>query len=580
MNLPNALQDAAFLVVLTLLVKPVGRYVARVFAGERTPLDFVLLPVERGLHRLIGLRPAPMTWRRYAGAFVLFSALGTMFLFLLLLAQHLLPGGPPQADLTTPMTADLALNTAVSFSTTTTWQAYAGETTLRYWAQLAGLAAQNFLAGAAGLAVGIAFTRGIARERSDNLGNFWVDVVRALLWVLLPVSLVGSLFLVWRGVPVNFAAYTAVSTLDGDHQVIAQGPVAALELIKNLGTNGGGFFNANGAHPYENPSPLTNLVALLAMAVVPAALTHTFGVMVGRPRVGWMLYGVMVFLFVGGLVLCHWAEHAPAPALAHAGLDAVNLEGKEVRFGLGGSVLAAVVTSNAATGSYVSMHDSFMPLSRFVLMMNMFIGEVVFGGLGTGLYSIILLVLVALFIGGLMTGRTPEFLGKTLGPGEMKLIVIYTLVTPLVVLPLTAVAVSTVAGRAGLGTNTGEHGLSEILFAYASCVANNGQTMAGLNANSLFYNLTTALAMLAGRFALTIPALALTSLFARQGRRPVTKGTLPIDTALFGGLTVAVALIVAGLNFLPALTLGPILEHFRTGSDAQAAQVPSVPARL
>jgi K+-transporting ATPase ATPase A chain len=563
--IPSVIQYAVFIGIVLLLVQPVGSYVARVFTGERTSLDRALLPVERALQRLFGVDSAPMTWGAYAGAFTLFTLAGTVVLLAMLCLQSWLPGPPSTDQLTTPMPADLALNTAISFSTTTTWQAYSGETTLRYWTQLAGLTAQNFMAGAAGLAVGIAFIRGVSRERSDDLGNFWRDLIRGLLWILLPVSTLGSLVLVWRGVPLNFRPYTAVTTLEGMKQVIAQGPVAALEFIKNLGTNGGGFFNANGAHPFESPSGATNFLEMLAIVVLPAALTGTFGRMVDRPRVGWMLLGVMLVLFVGGILICDRAERSSAPALVHAGLYSPNLEGKEVRFGAGGSVLAAVVTSNAATGSYAAMHDSFMPVSVLVLSLNMLMGEIVFGGLGTGLYSILLVALVALFLGGLMTGRTPEFLGKTLGPPEMKLVTIYSLVTPLVVMTLTALAIATSVGRAGLTTNSGPHGLSEILFAYASCAANNGQTLAGLSANSWFYNATTAVAMLAGRLGLAVPALALAGLFGRQGRRPDSKGTLPMDTVLFGILTIGTAFFLAGLSFFPALAVGPIVEHFQIG---------------
>jgi K+-transporting ATPase ATPase A chain len=562
-TIANFAQDLFFLLLVTLLVKPVGRFVFRVFAGEKTLLDRPLVPIEKGLHRLLGIHAEPMEWKTYAAAFVAFGLVGTAILYVLLRVQLFLPGGPDKACLTTPMTDLLALNTAISFTTTTTWQAYAGETTLRYWTQLVGLAAQNFGAGAAGLAVGIAFIRGIAQEKATSLGNFWVDLVRGLLWILLPASLLGSLVVVWQGVPVNFHPYVRAATVERATQIIPQGPVAALELIKNLGTNGGGFFNANGAHPFENPTPLTNFIALLAVAVIPASLTHVFGRMVGRPRVGWMLYGVMITLFLLGLVACEWAERGQAPALPPG---AANMEGKEVRFGVGGSVLAALVTSNGATGSYVAMYDSFMPLSVLVLLVNMFLGEMIFGGLGTGLYSIVIITLVALFLGGLMIGRTPEFLGKTLGPRETRLVVLFTLITSVVVLSLTAIGVATPAGRAGLTTNTGPHGLTEILFAYASCVANNGQSMAGLSANTPFYNLTTALAMLAGRFGLGVLALALAGQFAAQGRRPESRGTLPIDSLQFGTLTVGVALIVAGLSFLPAVALGPLVEHFQLTS--------------
>jgi K+-transporting ATPase ATPase A chain len=555
------LEYLAFLALVVGLAQPVGLYLARVFEARPTGLDAALLPIESWLLGLLRVdRDEGMSAGLYMACFLLFSALGTILLFVLLLVQRWLPAGPAESYLTTPMTADLAANTAISFSTTTTWQAYGGETTLRYLTQLLGLVSQNFLAGASGLAVGIAFIRGFAREGSATVGNFWADLIRALLWVLLPATFVGGLILVWQGAPLNLAPYTQAHTLEGGVQTIAQGPVAALEFIKNLGTNGGGFFNANGAHPFETPTPLTNFLGLLAIAVPPAALTVTFGRMTGRPRVGWVLLAVMVALFAGGLALCDAAEHAPPPRLQAFHLAGGNMEGKEVRFGVGDSVLTAVVTSNGATGSYNAMHDSFQPLGVLVLMLNMLLGEVVFGGLGTGLYSMVMIALVAVFLGGLMIGRTPAYLGKSLGAAETRLVVLYALLTPAVVLVLTSVALACDAGRAGLTTNVGARGFSEVMFAYASSMANNGQTMAGLNADSLFYNLTTALAMLAGRFGLAGLALALAGRFAAQGRLATGPGTLPSDSVLFGALVFGVILVVGALCFLPALVLGPISE--------------------
>jgi potassium-transporting ATPase potassium-binding subunit len=554
------LEYIVFLALVVGLAQPVGLYLVRVFERKQTFLDPALRPVESLLYRWLGVRGQQMSAGTYTLCFLLFSAIGTGGLFLLLLAQRWLPGGPADHFLTTPMTTDLAANTAISFSTTTTWQAYAGETTLRYLTQLLGLVSQNFLAGAAGLALGIAFIRGLARERSTTLGNFWVDLVRALLWVLLPLALVGSLVLIWQGVPLNLAPYTEVHTLEGGVQIVAQGPVAALEFIKNLGTNGGGFFNANGAHPYENPTPLVNFLGLLAIAVLPASLTITFGHMTGRPRAGWILLAVMVVLFVVGLALCDFAEAATPPQLAALHVSGGNMEGKEVRFGIGDSVLAAVVTSNGATGSYNSMHDSYRPLGVLVPLVNMLLGEVVFGGLGTGLYSMVMIALVAVFLGGLMVGRTPEYLGKKITGAETRLAVLYALLTTKVVLVLTGVALSSAAGRAGLVTNTGTRGFTEVLFAYASSMANNGQTMAGLNANTVFYNATTAVAMLAGRFVLAALALALAGRFAAQRRWPTTLGTLPSDSAIFGILVLGTIVLVAALSFLPVLALGPIAE--------------------
>ncbi len=555
------LEYLVFLALVVGLAQPVGLYLAQVFERKRTLFDPVLRPAESLLYRWLGADARhEMSAGEYTRCFLLFSAVSTAGLFLLLLAQRWLPGGPASSYLTTPMTADLAANTAISFSTTTTWQAYGGETTLRYLTQLLGLVSQNFLAGAAGLALGIAFIRGFARARSATIGNFWVDLIRALLWVLLPAAVIGSLALIWQGVPLNLAPYKQVHTLEGVIQTIPQGPVAALEFIKNLGTNGGGFFNANGAHPYENPTPLVNFLALLAIAVLPASLTVTFGHMTGNPRAGRVLLAVMEVLFVGGLALCDFAEIATPPQLAKLHVSGGNIEGKEVRFGIGGSVLAAVVTSNGATGSYNSMHGSYRPLGILVPLGNMLVGEIVFGGLGTGLYSMIMIASVAVLLGGLMTGRAPEYLGKKITAAESGLAVLDALLTPAVVLVLTAVAIATSAGRAGLVTNVGTRGFTEVLFAYASSMSNNGQNMAGLNANSVFYNATTALAMLAGRFGLAALALALAGRFAAQRRWPKTAGTLPADSATFGILVFATVLLVGAVCFLPALALGPIAE--------------------
>jgi len=555
------LEYVAFLAIVLGLARPFGLYLARVCQRQHTFLDPVLRPVESMLYRLLGVRPEQeMSAGVYFLCFLLFGSGCAVVLFLVLVFQNTLPGGPADVYLTTPMTRDLAANTAVSFTTTTTWQAYGGENTLRYLAQVAGLVAQNFLAGGAGLAVGFAFIRGIARERSATIGNFWVDLIRSLFWVLLPLTLLGSLVLVWQGVPLNMAPYTSAHILEGGTQTIAQGPVAALEFIKNLGTNGGGFFNANGAHPYANPTPFTNFLGMLAMTVLPASLMVSFGHIAHRPRAGWVLLMVMVALFVVGLAICDWAETATPPQLADLHVVGGNMEGKEVRFGVGDSVLTAVVTSNTATGSYNSMHDSFQPLGVLVLLIFMLLGEVVFGGLGTGVYSIVMAALVGVFLGGLMVGRTPEYLGKRISSAETRWIALYALLTPMVVLVLVSVAVAVNAGRAGLATNSGPRGFTEILFAYASCMANNGQTMAGLNANTVFYNGTTAIAMLAGRYGLAALALALAGRFAAQRRMPTTAGTLPSDTPIFGALVFGTILLVGALCFFAALALGPIAE--------------------
>ncbi|MBZ5531861.1 MAG: potassium-transporting ATPase subunit KdpA [Acidobacteriia bacterium] len=561
MDFYSALQYVAFIVTLTVCVKPLGRYLEKVFSGQKTALDRLCSPMERLLYRVAAVNPAvEMGAREYATCFVLFSLAGTFLLYAILRLQNFLPWFNPQYH-TTPLTPDLAMNTAISFSTTTTWQAYGGENTMSYFSQMAGLCAQNFLAGAAGLAVGVAFIRGFARQRSETLGNFWVDLTRSLLWVLLPGALLGAVLLLWQGVPMNFHPYTEVASLEGTKQVIPQGPVAAFEIIKNLGTNGGGFFNANGAHPYENPTPLANFFEMLAIALLPASLTNTFGRMTRQPRQGWMLYCVMLALFVAGLTVTHWAEHRGNHAFAAVNQAAGNLEGKEVRFGVGGSALTATVTSNTATGSYNAMHDSFSPLGGMAPLVNMLLGEVAFGGLGTGMYSMLMVAVIAVFLTGLMMGRTPEYLGKKIGPAETKMVMLYALAAPLTILPLTALAVLCKPGLAGLTTNQGVHGFTEILYAYTSCFANNGQNFAALSANTVFYNLTTTVAMLLGRFALAAPALGLAGLVATQKSTPPSAGTLRTDSPLFALALTATILIVAGLCYFPALTLGPILEH-------------------
>jgi potassium-transporting ATPase potassium-binding subunit len=563
----SLIQYVLFLAIVTVLVKPLGGYMERVFSRKRTAFDRLCLPVEGLIYRITAVDPnAEMTSKEYATCFVLFGVAGTLLLYAILRMQQFLPWFFPQYH-TTPLSPDLALNTAISFSTTTTWQAYAGENTMTYFSQMVGLCAQNFLAGAAGLAVGVAFIRGLARQLSETLGNFWVDLTRALLWVLLPGALLGAVVLVWQGVPMNFRPYAVATTVEGVRQVIPQGPVAALEIIKNLGTNGGGFFNANGAHPYENPTPLTNFLEMLAIVLLPAALTNTFGRMVGQPRQGWLFYYVMVLLFGGALVFVDHFEQGVDPHLGavdfrNSGAQpGGNMEGKEVRFGIGSSALTAVVTSNTATGSNNSMHDSYTSLGGMVLLVNMLLGELIFGGLGTGLYSMVMAAAIVVFLAGLMVGRTPEYLGKKIGPAENKMIMLYALAAPLVILPLTAIAVSTRLGLAGLTTNAGPHGFAEILFAYTSCFANNGQSFAGLSANTPFYNLTTAFAMMVGRFGLAIPALALAALFGRQRNTPSTSGTLPTHSFSFGVLLTACLITMVALSYLPALALGPVLDR-------------------
>jgi K+-transporting ATPase ATPase A chain len=570
-DLYSAIQYGLFVAIVTILVKPLGGYMERVFSRKRTVLDRFCLPVERLIYRITAVDPeAEMPGKEYAKCFVLFGLAGTLLLYAILRMQQFLPWFFPQYH-TTPLSPDLALNTAISFSTTTTWQAYAGESTMSYFSQMVGLCAQNFLAGAAGLALGVAFIRGLARQLSGTLGNFWVDLTRALLWVLLPGALIGAVLLVWQGVPMNFHRYAVVTTVEGSHQVIPQGPVTALEIIKNLGTNGGGFFNANGAHPYENPTAFTNFIEMLAIVVLPAAFTNTFGRMVGQARQGWLLYCVMVLLFASGLIFVHHFEQRGIPHIGSMDLresgapSGGNMEGKEVRFGIGGSTLTAVVTSNTATGSNNSSDDSYTSLGGMVLLVNMLLGELVFGGLGTGLYSMVMAATITVFLAGLMVGRTPEYLGKKIGPAENKMIMLYALAAPLAVLPLTAIAVSTKAGLSGLTINGGPHGFTGILFAYTSCFANNGQSFASLSANTPFYNLTTALAMMVGRFGLAIPALAFADLFGRQRSTPSSSGTLPTHSFSFGALLTTCLITMVALSYLPALALGPILERLLFG---------------
>lgn len=567
MNVFSAAQYLLLVAIVTVCVRPLGGYMHRVFEGRKTSLDRLCVPVERWIYRLASIDPlVEMDAAQYTIAFIVFGLICTLVLYAILRFQHFLPWLFPQYQ-TTPLSPDLSFNTAISFSTTTTWQAYAGENTMSYFSQMVGLCTQNFLAGAAGLAVGIAFIRGFARESCATLGNFWVDLTRGLLWILLPGALVGSLLLVGQGVPMNFHPYVVATSLEGGSQVIPQGPVAALEIIKNLGTNGGGFFNANGAHPYENPTPLSNLIELLSIVLLPAALTSTFGRMVQDRRQGWLLYWVMLFIFAGGLVALHLSERQSNPLVHGADFQQSqlqaggNMEGKEVRFGIGGTALAGVVTSNTATGSTNAADDSFTSLGGLVLLVNLLLGEVIFGGLGTGLFGMIMTAVIAVFLAGLMIGRTPEYLGKKIGPGENKMIVLYALTGPVTILILTAIAISTKAGLAGLTTNTGPHGLTEILFGFASSFGNNGQAFASLNANTPFYNIMTAIAMIAGRFGLAVPALCFAGLVARQKNRPPSRGTLRTDSLSFGLLLTTFLIIVTALSYVPALTLGPVLEH-------------------
>jgi K+-transporting ATPase ATPase A chain len=539
-------QYALFLLLVGGLMVPAGRYLEWVFAGGHGGfLEVALGPLERWLYRLMGVDPkTDMDWKAWAWAFTLVGFVGAAALFALLMLQHLLPGPPSAANLPTPMTWDLALNTAVSFATGTTWQAYSGETTLRHAVQM----------------LGMAFIRGFVRNEARGLGNFWSDFLRAVLYVLLPLALLLDLVLVGQGVVMTWRDHLAVQG-PGGAQVLALGPAAALEAIKNLGTNGGGFFGTNGAHPFANPTPLTNFIGMLAIVVLPAGLTHTFGRMTGRRDAGWMLFAVMTLIFSLGLWGVHRAEAAPSPALSAAVVQGPNMEGKEVRFGLAQTVLAGVASSNGACGSNAAMHGSFSPMGGGILLANMLLGEVAFGGLGTGLVGLLMAAVVAVFLAGLMIGRTPEYLGKTFGAREVKLAVLYALVIPLAVLVLSALALLLPGGRAGLSGNSAPRQFTEVVFAYASSAANNGQAMGALSVNTPYWNVTTALAMLLGRFATAALTLALAGSVVTQRTKPVGAGSLPAGSPLFGGLLFCVVVIITGLSFLPAIVLGPVAEQ-------------------
>ena len=556
------IQNLAVLAVLLALAWPLGGYIATVLEGGRTWLHGVLGPVERGLYRLMGVRPEEdMRWTTYAGAVLLFNLSGAILLYAILRLQGHLPLNPGHLP---GMRPDLAINTAVSFVTNTNWQAYSGEMTLGYLAQMLGLTVQNFLSAATGMAVLAALVRGLVRRQADGLGNAWADLIRSVLYVLLPLSLVFALVLVSQGVVQTFGP--AVKTTMG--QLIAVGPVASQAAIKMLGTNGGGFFNANAAHPFENPTPLSNALQSLSILLIPAALCFTFGRMVKDRRQGWALVAAMAIILVGALAATTTFEMAGNPALRGLGVDQTwsprqpggNMEGKELRFGVGPSALWATATTAASNGSVDAMHDSFTPLGGLVTLWLMQLGEVVFGGVGSGLYGMLLFVLVGVFIGGLMVGRTPEYLGKKIEAFEMKMASLAILAPSVVVLVGTALAVLLPAGLAGI-SNPGPHGFSQVLYAFTSAANNNGSAFAGLNANSTFYNLALALAMLLGRFGVILPVLAIGGSLARKKITPEGLGTLPTHTPLFVAVLVSVVLLVGALTFLPALALGPIAEH-------------------
>jgi K+-transporting ATPase ATPase A chain len=564
-------QIPGYLLVVAAITAPLGAYLSRVFERRRTWLDPLLGPLERLIYRLTRVDASrEMRWTEYAAALLAFSLVSILALVALLRLQGWLPLNPQRFG---AVGWWLAVNTAVSFTTNTNWQAYPGESTISYLAQMAGLAYQNFMSAAAGLAVAIALIRAIARRETDTIGNFWVDLVRGVLWVLLPLSLAGALVLVSQGVVQNLRPYDHARPIDAasgiTEQVIAQGPVASQEIIKALGTNGGGFFNANSAHPFENPTPLTNFLQLVAIFAIPSALTWTLGDLAGSRRHGWAVWGAMAFLFLAGATAAYWAEGRGNPLLARAGASQAitasspggNMEGKEARFGIAASALYATVTTDASCGAVNGMHDSFTPLGGLVPLVNILLGEVIFGGVGAGLYGVVVFVILAVFIAGLMVGRTPEYLGKKIGAFEVQMAMIAVLIVPLLVLPLTAVsAVSPSFGTSSL-LNHGPHGLGEMLYAFASAAGNNGSAFAGLNANTAWYNAALGLTMLAGRFLVMVPVLAIAGSLAAKKRIPPSPGTFPVTTPLFAGLLVSVIVIVGALTFFPALSLGPVVEH-------------------
>jgi potassium-transporting ATPase potassium-binding subunit len=552
------LQIALFGAIIVLLVKPLGGYMTRVFSGERTLLSPILGPVERLFYRLSGVdEHHDQNWVSYAVSMLMFSVAGFLSLYALMRLQSVLPFNPAGQS---AVEQGLAFNTAMSFDTNTNWQSYVPETTMSYLVQMVGLTVHNFVSAATGISLAVALVRGFARRTTSGIGNFWVDLTRGTLYVLLPLSIVVGLFFVWQGMPQNLSAYTELTTLEGAKQVIAQGPVASQEVIKMLGTNGGGFFNANSAHPFENPNAITDLMQMVLIFAISAALTNVFGRMVGDQRQGWAVFGVMAILFGCGVLTAYWAEANGNPALHALGVAGGNMEGKEVRFGIANSALFATVTTDASCGAVNSMHDSFTPIGGLVPLFNIQLGEIVFGGVGSGLYGMLLFAIIAVFIAGLMVGRTPEYLGKKIEAKEVKMAMLAILILPLSILGFSAFATVVPDGLAGIA-NAGPHGFSEILYAYTSATGNNGSAFAGISANTLFYNTTIAFAMFIGRFLMIVPMLAIAGSLAAKKIVPASAGTFPTHGPVFVGLVVGVIVIVGGLTFFPALALGPVVEH-------------------
>jgi K+-transporting ATPase ATPase A chain len=562
------LQIAVFTVIVVALVRPFGGYMTKVFNGEKVWLSPILRPVESVFYAIAGVKAKEgQGWKGYALSMLAINFAGFALLYAILRLQNLLPFNPQGFG---PVSEHLSFNTAVSFVTNTNWQSYGGETTMSHFSQMAGLAVQNFLSAATGIVLAVAFIRAFARSRATEIGNFWVDFTRCNLYILLPICVVYALFLVWQGMPQTLAGGIDVHTLEGADQHIALGPVASQIAIKMLGTNGGGFFNANAAHPFENPTALSNLVQMVSIFSIGAALTNVFGRMVGDQRQGWAILAVMGVLFLAGTGFCYWAEAQPNPQLAAAGVDPAggSMEGKEVRFGLPNSALFAVVTTAASCGAVNSMHSSFNALGGMIPLFNIELGEIIVGGVGSGLYGMLLYVILAIFVAGLMVGRTPEYLGKKIEGRDMRLTMLALLCVPFVIIGFTALASAMPAWRTAMegGTagplNPGPHGFTEILYAYSSAAGNNGSAFAGLTANSPFWNLTLGLAMLVGRFAMIVPMLAVAGSLAAKQKVPPSAGTFPTHGPLFVGLVVGVILIMGGLTYFPALTLGPIAEQF------------------
>jgi potassium-transporting ATPase potassium-binding subunit len=552
------IQIILYCAIVVALVKPLGWYMTRVFNGERTLLSPVLRPVETVLYRISGVdERREQHWLTYAVAMLLFHVGGFLIIYAVMRLQAVLPFNPAGQS---AVSEDLSFNTAISFITNTNWQNYGGESTVSYLVQMLGLTHQNFLSAATGIALAVALIRGFSRASMRTIGNFWVDVTRCTLYVLLPICIVYTLFLVWQGMPQTLGDYVEATTLEGAKQTIAVGPVASQVAIKMLGTNGGGFFNANAAHPFENPTALSNFVQMISIFALGAALTNVFGRMVGNQRQGWAILAVMGVLFIAGVTVTYWAEANGTTALDALGLSGGNMEGKEVRFGIVASSLFAVITTAASCGAVNAMHDSFTALGGMIPLINMQLGEIIVGGVGAGLYGMLLFVVLAIFVAGLMVGRTPEYVGKKIEAREVKMAMLAILVLPLMYLGWTAVAVVFPPAVASMA-NAGPHGFTEVLYAYTSATGNNGSAFAGLTGNTFFYNLTLASAMFVGRFFMIVPAMAIAGSLAAKKSIPPSAGTLPTTGGLFVGLVVGVILIIGGLTFFPALALGPIVEH-------------------